>query len=255
MSYVFISPNYRVTQCPTTDRGMGFVGPDQPWSAENAFKFITEETTPCPPSKERKMGTGSNPPKRIFNHRMTPDLECVRTGRIREARKAGFARGVEYCCPKRVKPPKRVVTRQNEEDHLARCTPVQDERTGKTYDRELRWFHLEHYMPSTCEPLLGVVDNDYQLACCRKRDRVSAIEIGDMTLRTDAPTVAQIEAHEEALRQRSAEIEQVLYESAEPEYGFFERYGTALWIVGGAVGLGVGAALVRRTLKKRGEEK
>lgn len=261
MSYVFISPYYNVTRCPTNgeDQGMGaeFIGPDQPWTSENAGKFITPETRSCPrTSKRSHLPPTIGPPKYAHGGEMVPDTECYLTGRIREATAAGLSRREEWCCPRRTYAPKRVLTAEEADRYLSLgvCNPITMVSTGEEYPSDPEWRDKNAYVPSTCHTT-SVYDGEYRLICCKRREAGKVRYVmpeGGITFA--APTAAMIEEQAQEREQRIAETERMLIETAEPEYGFFQRYGVFLLLGAGALGIGVTAGLVKRARSKKDEE-
>ena len=258
MSYLFQSrqlhPRYCGLGLGTIGRGMGLVGPDQPWTSTNAGKVIQQPTRDCPSGSKKTRSSEFAHPKAEIGGAVVDDPECFQTGRVWEARRAGNARHVEWCCPEREYLPHRVLTQAEFETWKDRCGPKRSPQ-GTVYETYPEWRDAESYVGSTCDRT-NIFDEGYELVCCPKRTNPGVLTLPEMTFMHAEATPEQ-EAEWEAQRQeRQLEQEQAAAAAAPPPSTFIERYGFAMLLVGGAVGLGVTAALFKRfsVAAKKAEE-
>ena len=252
MSYIYQSRQLHPRACSL---GMGFVGPDQPWSRENAGRAITEANKSCPAGSERFPLRESATPKKPY---ITE--ECFETGRVFEASKAGNPRRVEWCCPKPVYLPKRALTRDEMDQYGGQCGLMRGasgEYKPEVGSRIPEWRDPNVYTSSSNE-FLGVRDKGYELYCMRWRGGDIIIDpitgekkwAAHMTPNTKMAPVsldpAVLQQHDEARQQELARRESIIQQSAVPEGTFVERYGFPLLLIAGTVGIGVTAALFKR---------
>jgi hypothetical protein len=260
MSYLFQSrqlhPRYCGLGLGTVGRGLGLVGPDQPWTSANAGKVIQQPTRNCPSGSKTKKSSEFAVPKAEIGGEVVPDTECFQTGKVWEARRAGNNRMVEWCCPVREYLPHRVITQPEYEQWKDRCGPKRSPQ-GTVYETYPEWRDAESYVGSTCDRT-NIFDEGYELVCCPQRSHSGslALTLPDMPFMHAEATPEQ-EAEWEARREeRQTEQAAAAAAAAPPPATFIERYGFALLLVGGAVGLGVTAALFKRfsVAAKKAEE-
>jgi hypothetical protein len=259
MSYLYQSrqlhPRYCGLGLGTIARGMGFVGPDQPWTVENAKKVIVQPTEKCPYGNEKQRLSEFSHPKTMVGGESVDNTACFKTGKIWEAERAGNPRRVEWCCPPQKYLPKRDLTQPEYETHKDRCVPYRHPYSGKIRETYPKWHDVNMYLGSSCSRT-GVLDNGYELVCCPEVDRAAMTKLLDNNIVMATATPAQ-EAEWEAQRQELLlEQEQAAAAAAPPPPTFIGRYGFVILMVGGAVGLGVTAALFRRfsVATKKAEE-
>lgn len=262
MSYLFQSrqlhPRYCGLGLGTIGRGMGLVGPDQPWTAANAGKPIAQATRECPAVNEKKVTNEWTRPKSVVGGNVVDDPDCFQTGKIIEAQKPGKARWVEWCCPVRTELPKRALAQQEYEEYKDRCQPKLHPN-GTVYETFPAWRRpSQDYISGSCDRP-GIFDEGYELVCCPAPQSFSKITLPETTFISQAiPTAEQEEEWEQQRQQRQIEQEQAAAAAAPPSSTFIERYGFAILLAAGTVGLGVTAALFKRfsvTTKKAEESK
>ena len=250
---------------------LAFIGPDQPWSAATASKWITERTRQC--EAGRWVAMGVNSPPRTYgvgsggNGHPLPAAECFATGRVKEAAKAGSQRVQEWCCPP-FKEPSAPVTKLVTQEQAAQYATLCEGQTialpsGKSVLTILgHWLHKSTPVPSGACRESGVVDGDYKLLCCRDLSESNAEAFfvdkdgkvwakKPVAGRVAAPTASQIEAQTSQQAAQAARTEAVLVASQEPEYGLWERYKWLVILGGGAIGLGLLAGIVGKKLNRR----
>jgi len=265
MSYQFTQKWYR-----NKLSGLGstaYIGPDQPWTAANASKWLTERTRDC--AAGRWIAMGVNAPPRVYgpgsggNGHPIPAAECYATGRIKEAAKAGSQRVQEWCCPPFKEPAvpiTRQVTQAEAEQYATNCAGrTITLPTIGTVQLDLgKWYHKSQSTPSAVCLDSGITEGDYRLLCCDPlyQSRLAKDKDGKVTfnfaaagpvVRT-ADQIAQVTAAEAV---QAAEDEAVLVTAQEPEYGFFQRYGLVLALGAGAIGIGVLAGSIGLIKRKR----
>lgn len=234
---------------------MGLVGPDQPWTAENAGKVIAQPTRECPAGREKKGTNEWTRPKAVINGNIVDDPDCFQTGKVIEAEKAGKARWVEWCCPVRTKLPKRAISQSEYEEYKDRCQP-KIHPNGTVYETFPEWKGPQVYVSGSCgRP--GIFDEGYELVCCpAPPDFSKGVTLPEQTFVQGRPSAEQEAEWEARLEERQLEQEQAAAAAAPPPSTFIERYGFAMLLVGGAVGLGVTASLFKRfsVAAKKAEE-
>jgi hypothetical protein len=258
MSYLFQSrqlhPRYCGLGLGTIARGMGLVGRDQPWTAENANKVIVLPTEKCPHgNKTIKISEDGHPWKWVEGERVE-NTACFKTGKIWEAKRAGNPRRVEWCCPPQKWLPKRALTIAEHETYKDRCVPYRHPYSGKIRETYPRWRDVNSKIASSCSQT-GVRDNGYKLVCCPEGDHAwTKLLDNNIVMATANP--AQKAEWEERRQELLLEQEQAAAAAAPPPPTFIGRYGFVILMVGGAVGLGVTAALFRRfsVATKKAEE-
>jgi hypothetical protein len=268
MSYQFTQKWYR-----NKLSGLGsaaYIGPDQPWTAATASKWITERTRQCDAGHRIIIKTtpptyyGAGPDG--YSKKL-PVAGCYATGRIKETAKAGSQRVQEWCCPPYealTVPITRQVTQAEAEQYATNCAG----RTlvlpsGASYALDLGWWlHKTAGIPSAVCQDSGITDGDYRLLCCDPISRVRLARDKDgkvfapvaavgTAVRT-ADQIAQVTAAEAV---QAAEDEAVLVAAQEPQPGFFQRYGLVLALGAGAIGIGVLAGSIGLIKRKRLNEK
>ena len=261
MSYVFISPQYRVRECPT-DGAMGFIGPDQPWTEETAGQPITPVSKPCSEDWIKVKG-GSQVPNHLYNPKskqwelIVDKNDCFDTGEVIEARQPGRTRVKMYCCPPNEWLPRKEFTEAEQQQHGANCQPFYYQ--GHEFPAKPVWIDARLSTPtgwSTKDPPVPVTSGGYRMMCQAIR--------GDVQFEFDPTMVmggarSSIEQAEKMIAERAARIAErtAIVEAAEEEfeYGFFQRYGVYMLGGAGIIGLGVIAGLVKRSMDKKKEKK
>lgn len=267
MSYIFSQKWHRTTLESLSGLGQTatYFGPDQPWSAATAGKWISEKTQEC--SADKKLVIGYNtPPKQMIDGHYIPDTACVPTGRVKEATKPGTMRVMEWCCPNRNLIPAKDLSRPMTEAELQQNATTCDSKPLTLPDGQVfstapdYWAHKTAHVPTAWCVQSGVTDGDYNLLCCRegriKTKDTKYVAGGTTTVSASAPapTAAQIQQIAEQEAEYGEQVAQTL-ESSQEQYGFFQRYGLIFALGAGAIGIGVIAALVKRSRSKKQEEK
>jgi hypothetical protein len=126
--------------------------------------------------------------------------------------------------------------------------------TGEEYPSDPEWRDKDAYIPNTCHTT-SVYDGDYRLICCKRKEpgKVRFV-MPENGIQFAAPSAEMIEQQAQEREARIAETERMLAETAEPQYGFFQRYGVFLLLGVGALGIGITAGLVKRAKAKKDEE-
>jgi hypothetical protein len=251
---------------------LAFIGPDQPWTAATASKWITERTRQCDAGHRIIIKTtpptyyGAGPDG--YSKKL-PVAGCYATGRVKETAKAGSQRVQEWCCPP-LEEPTYPVTKLVTQEQAAQYATLCEGQTislpsgGSILTILGWWLHKSHGIPSAMCRASGVVDGDYKLLCCRDKAESNAEAFfvdknGKVWAKKPvagavaAPTASQIEAQTSQQAAQAARTEAVLVASQEPEYGLWERYKWLVIIGGGAIGLGLLAGIVGKKLNRRGE--
>jgi len=260
MSYEFSQKWYRTKYSDIMAVGSDdFIGPDQPWSAGTASKWITERTKQCPSGNEIYIGA-SKPPKYAKGGVPIKTEECFATGRIKESSKPGYMRVQEWCCPKPevIKEITKTLTAAQGEQYTGVC----DDKlltlpSGQTHLTHLsHWLHKSRYAPTALCMQSGVTEGDYNLLCCREQEKGPIKIVGSTASISARPmaTAAQIQQQTEEQAAHAAQVEAVLVQSQEPEYGFFERYKWVILFTAGAIGVGVISGVIKK-IKTKKEQK
>ena len=226
--------------------GMGFVGPDQPWLAENAGKVIVPASDECQIGKgyQKKRLAEAATPKIERGGQVVENTDCFRTGKIWEATKPGLPRHVEWCCPNPLRLPKRALTQVEYEEHKDRCGPYRTP-DGTVTETIPEWRDAEAYVGSTCSRT-NVFDAGYELVCCPPPVPASAMTVKGM----QAPVQMPMSAEEQAAL--DVRLEQELFEreqeraAAAVQTSFLARYWLPAVLAVGTVGVAVTAALIKR---------
>lgn len=264
MSYEFSQKWYRTTLTDITGTaGLGvdeFLGPDQPWTAGTASKWITERTRQCPSDREIHIG-GMSPRKYTKDGKPIDTAECFATGRVKESARPGYQRVQEWCCPR---PPEVQVTKtltaaQGEQYATACDGKPLVLSNGESFPTHLsHWLHKSRYAPTAVCVQSGISEGDYNLVCCRDMPMptgpVKITGTTGMVAARPVMSAAQIQQQTEEQAARAAQVEAVLVQSAEPEYGFFERYKWVIILAGGAIGVGVISGMIKKMKMKKEQE-
>lgn len=250
MSYLFQSRQLHPRHCSL---GMGTVGPEQAWTRETAGKPITDATTSCPKGNRLRRLSEFTVPRAQSGGDIVEDTSCLQTGKIFEARNPGGPRMVEWCCGVTEFKPPRALTQEEFTLWSGSCQPVQDER-GHVYETIPGWQDPNRYVKPPCERT-NLLDDGYELICCPVPGSQTTLTRRDVEFVQAAPTVEQ-EAQWEAHRQETElERAQAREAAALAPATLVDRYGLPVLLVGGVVGLGVVAALVKRLSVAKQEAK
>jgi hypothetical protein len=226
--------------------GLGLVGPDQPWTAENAGKVIQPITgDPCKPGVHdtRRMSEFATP-KTERGGEVVENVDCFQTGKVWEARKPGLPRHVEWCCPKPVRLPRRALTQAEYEDWKDRCRPYRMP-DGTMKETIPEWRDAETYVGSSCART-GIFDGGYELVCCPPPVPVSEMTVKGMEAGVLMPMTEEQQAELDVrIQQELLEREQERAAAALPT-SFLARYWLPLVLVVGTVGVAVTAAMIKR---------
>lgn len=262
MSYEFSQKWYRTTLTDITGTaGLGvdeFLGPDQPWTAGTASKWITERTRQCPADREIHTA-GMSPRKYTSDGKPINVEECFATGRVKESSKPGYQRVQEWCCPKPpvIKVTQTLTAAQGEQYATACDGKTLTLPSGESFPTHLsHWLHKSRYAPTAMCVQSGIAEGDYNLLCCRDMPTGPLKIIGTTMASSARPqmTVEQIEQVTQEQAARAAQVEAVLVQSAEPEYGFFERYKWVIIFAAGAIGVGVISGMIKKMRMKKEQE-
>jgi hypothetical protein len=224
------------------------------WQEKNAGKPLVERTKTCPKWKHREYFSYSTtePPPRPQDPTGRGKVDkdsCFFTGEILEAGKPGYNRVATWCCALEDLPEHRPMTEEEATrfNEMGLCRPIVMTRTGEEHPSDPKWAPKIAYVPTTCHET-GVIEGPHQLICCKRREP-GPVEFrlaegprfvhAELTPEQQAANLAEREA-------RIAEREQILIESAEPEYSFFQRYGALLLFAGGAVAVGLVAGVIKK---------
>jgi len=250
MSYLFQSRQLHPRNCSL---GMGIVGPDQPWTSATANKVIAEREQQCPSGDKLRRLSEFATPKTEVGGEVVEDQSCFKTGKVWEAKKAGNPRGVEWCCPVNEALPPRALTQSDHELWKDRCGPMRSP-SGTIYETIPQWRDANKYVGSTCERT-HIYDEGYELVCCPPPHQ-GAYTLPEQTFVVGTPTAEQEAAWEAERQEAQLDRERQVQEAALPAPTFVERYGFAMLMVAGTVGIGVTAALFKRfsVAAKKAEE-
>lgn len=258
MSYVFISPQYRVRQCPTDDGAMGFIGPDQPWTEATANKEIVPTSTPCGEDWIRVKGGETVPsylwnPKKNRREQIMDKSDCFDTGAVIEASKPGYHRTKVYCCPPNDLLPTRVFTQPENDQYGEACQPFY--KDGEEYPAEPLWIDARIGTPTGWAYRdTDIRDGGYKLICKAIRGPVEYVLDPSMIMGQARTTIGEAEAILAQKEARMAEREGIIQQDeSQFQYGFFERYGIYMLAGAGILGLGVAAGLIKRSMDKKKE--
>jgi len=226
--------------------GLGFVGPDQPWTAENAGKVIVPVSDECKTDGgyQKKRLSQAATPKTERGGQVVENPDCFRTGKIWESRKPGLPRHVEWCCPDSRRLPKRVLTQAEYEEHKDRCGPYRTP-DGTVTETIPEWRDAEAYVGSTCSRT-NIFDAGYELVCCPPPVPASLLTAKGMQAGVLMPM------SEEEQAELDLRLEQELFEreqeraAAAVQTSFLARYWLPLALTVGTVGVAVTAALIKR---------
>jgi len=259
MSYYFMSPHYRVLQCPTKPEALGTVeaqiGPDVPWRQENAQKAIVPATRTCSPVGHKKFNSFSTaePPRDVAVRADIDASSCFFTGEIKEAKKPGWGRTATWCCKTRAVPSRRVISEVEARQYMDQCHDITWQPTGEIFPTYPQWMGKNDYVSGSCHET-EVIDGDYKLVCCRVPPKASELTVDWSNVIVAAEATPEQRAEQLAQReQRVAETEAMLTAAAEPEYNVFQRYGVFMLMGLGAVGVAVTAGLIKRKKKQERE--
>lgn len=266
MSYKFISPEYQVTQCPT-DGGMGFIGPDQPWTQATAGKQLVPPGSPCSGNwLKLKVKEDLQPdrypdrlyfPSGIYNpktgktERIMDKTACLDTGEVTEAKGVGQARIKTWCCPPNSPLPKRAVTEPEANEHGGECQPFYHD--GEEYPSGMVWVDARYPTPTGWSfRETPIRSQGYKLVCKAIRGKVEFNLDPSMIMGQARTTIEQAERTLQEKQARIAERDAIISQSEEEfQYGFFQRYGVYMLAGAGVIGLGVVAGLIKKSLSKK----